>query len=121
MNKITLIGNLTKKPESYEKNGTVSANFTLAVNRRFKVSNETITDFFSIWVRGASAESCLKYLDKGKKVAVIGEFQFKEYEKRDGTKAYSLNVAADEVEFLTPKSETKESFVETNEPDCPWE
>ena len=118
MNKITLIGNLTNKPQAFDHNGKTSANFTLAVGRRF---NKDKTDFFSVWVSNSQADACMKYLDKGKKAAVIGEFQFKEYEKRDGTKAYSLNVAADEVEFLTPKSEAKESFVETNEPDCPWE
>ena len=118
MNKITLIGNLTKKPEAYDNKGETAVNFTIAVSRRF---NKDKTDFFSVWVHGKQAESCMKYLDKGKKAAVIGEFQFKEYEKRDGTKSYSLNVAADEIEFLSPKTNAKpEDFEDINSPDLPW-
>lgn len=107
MNRITLIGNLTKDPETRTTpNGNTVCAFTIAVNRK-KVS-EPQTDFFRINAWGKLGELCGRFLGKGRKVAVIGELQARTYES-NGKTMLSLDVVADEVEFLTPKenAETK--------------
>ena len=127
MNKLTIIGNLTNNPVRCARaDGSSSANFTVAVNRKFKdAGGNVVTDFFSVWVGGRSADNCMTYLSKGKKVAV-GELQAKKYEKRDGSVGFSLNVSADEVEFLTPKKSDEgapakpEDLEDANDPRLPW-
>ena len=109
MNKITLIGNLTKDPELWTtQTGTKVCAFTIAVNRRF--SQEQQTDFFRINAWRQLGEVCAKHLAKGRKVAVVGELQARLYDAKNGEKRMSLDVAADEVEFLSPaeKAETKQ-------------
>lgn len=107
MNKITLIGNLTKDPESRTTpNGHIVCSFTIAVNRKF-TSDERQTDFFRINAWNKLGENCAKYLSKGKKVAVVGELQARLYDAKDGQQRLSLDVQADEVEFLSPKDEQK--------------
>ena len=107
MNKIILTGNLVRDPElRTTQSGVAVCSFTIATNRRFKNPDGTgITDFFRITVWRQQAESCAKFLSKGKKVLVSGEFQPSEYTAKDGTKKTSLEVQADEVEFLSPKDE----------------
>lgn len=106
MNKIVLIGNLTHDPETRSTpNGVSVCSFTIAVNRRFaSPGGEKQTDFFRINAWRQLADVCSRYLAKGRKVAVIGELQARTYEAKDGTTRLSLDVSADEVEFLTPKS-----------------
>ncbi|MDL2235297.1 single-stranded DNA-binding protein [Christensenellaceae bacterium OttesenSCG-928-L17] len=107
MNKIFLIGNLTRDPETRTTTSNVSVcSFTIAVSRRFagKDGNRE-TDFFRISAWRQQAENCQKYLAKGRKVAVVGELQARTYEGNDGTTRMSLEVTADEVEFLTPKEQ----------------
>lgn len=106
MNKITLIGNLTHDPETRTtSSGVTVCSFTIAVNRRFaSQGGERQTDFFRINAWRQLGETCSRYLAKGRKVAVIGELQARQYEAKDGTTRMSLDVAADEVEFLTPRS-----------------
>jgi single-strand DNA-binding protein len=106
MNKITLIGNLTANPELRSTPSGVSVcTFTIAVNRRFaNADGEKQTDFFRINAWRGLADTCARYLEKGKKVAVIGELQARTYIAKDGTNRMSLDVSADEVEFLSPKS-----------------
>jgi single-strand DNA-binding protein len=112
MNKITLIGNLTNDPETRSiSSGVTVCAFTIAVNRRFANSNgERQTDFFRINAWRQLGETCSKHLSKGKKVAVVGELQARTYEAKNGETRMSLDVAADEVEFLSPaeKAETKQ-------------
>ena len=107
MNKITLIGNLTHDPETRSTpNGITVCTFTIAVNRRFASANgEKATDFFRINAWRQLGDTCSKYLAKGRKVAVVGELQARTYEAKDGTTRMSLDVSADEVEFLTPRSQ----------------
>lgn len=107
MNKITLIGNLTHDPESRATPSGVSVcTFTIAVNRRFASGNgEKETDYFRINAWRGLADSCGRYLSKGRKVAVIGELQARMYEAKDGTSRMSLDVNAEEVEFLSPKGD----------------
>ena len=109
MNKIVLIGNLTNDPESRATPSGVSVcSFTIAVNRRFPgADGQKQTDFFRIQAWRQLAEVCAKYLSKGKKVAVLGELQARQYDGKDGQKRMSLDVSADEVEFLSAKEESK--------------
>ena len=117
MQRITLIGNLTRDPEVRSTpSGVTICTFTIAVNRRFANSDgDRQTDFFRINAWRQLGENCGRYLSKGKKVAVIGELQARQYEAKDGSTRMSLDVAADEVEFLTPKDATGEN----NAPSAP--
>ena len=105
MNKIMLIGNLTRDPELRTTTSGVSVcSFTIAVNRRFaSQGGERQTDFFRINAWRGLADTCSRYLAKGRKVAVLGELQARTYQSNDGTTRMSLDVSADEVEFLTPR------------------
>ena len=106
MNKIVLIGNLTRDPETRATpNGATVCSFTIAVNRRFAAQGaDRQTDFFRINAWRQLGENCSRYLTKGKKVAVVGELQARTYDDKDGKTRMSLDVSADEVEFLSPKS-----------------
>lgn len=100
MNKVFLIGNLTHDPESGSTDsGVAYCKFSIAVNRRFSKDNET--DFFNVTAWRSTAENCSKYLAKGKKVAIAGSIQLRQYE-RDGVKKLAVDIIADEVEFLSP-------------------
>ena len=105
MNKLTIIGNLTNDPEMRSTpSGVTVCTFTVAVNRRFaNAEGDRITDFFRVNAWRQLGESCGKYLAKGRKVAVVGELQARTYQAKDGTTRMSLDVQADEVEFLSPK------------------
>ena len=101
MNKIILIGNLTKDPEGTETpSGTAISKFSLAVAREFKKDE---TDFFNITVFGTLAQNCTKFLKKGKKAAVVGRLENRTYEDRNGEKRYVTDIIASDVEFLSPK------------------
>lgn len=102
MNKIILIGNLTKDPDlRYTSNQTAVCNFTLAVNRgKDRDGNDKGADFPRIIVYGRTAENCNKYLDKGRKVAIQGRIQTGSYKDKDGKTVYTTDVVAEQVEFL---------------------
>lgn len=98
MNKVFLVGRLTKAPElKTTPNGVSVATFTLAVNRRGK---EAGADFLPIVAWRTTAELCGKYLSKGQKAAVSGEIQTRSYEAKDGSRRYVTEIQADDVEFL---------------------
>lgn len=100
MNKVILIGNLTKDLETRETpSGKTVANFSIAVNRPF--SNDT--DFFNITVWDKQAENCAKFLKKGSKAGIVGYLYNRSYEANDGTKRTVTEINATEVEFLTPR------------------
>jgi len=105
LNKIILIGNLTKDPElSQTANGVAYCKMSIAVNRDFTNANgERQADFFNIMTWRGLAENCKKYLSKGKKIAVSGRVETRTYEQ-DGVKKYMTEVIADDIEFLSPKS-----------------
>lgn len=105
MNKVILIGNLTRDPELATTNSGVSVcRFSIAVQRRFQNNDgEREADFFNIVVWRAQAENCHKFLKKGSKCAVSGRLQNSSYEAQDGTKRYTTEIVADEVEFLGTK------------------
>ena len=104
MNKVYLIGNLTRDPEMRSTStGIAVCNFSIAVNRRFKnaQTGQQETDFFNIVAWRQLAELCGRYLAKGRKVAVFGSIQTRTYEAQDGSKRSAFDIVADEVEFLT--------------------
>ena len=107
MQKLYIIGNLVSDPEVRSTpNGITVTSFTLAVDRKFKdQSGEKKTDFFRCQAWRTLGEHCARFLSKGKKCAVIGELQARTYEAKDGTTRMSLDVQADEVEFLSSKQE----------------
>lgn len=106
MQTILIIGNLTHDPETRATpSGVTVCSFTVAVNRRYtKADGSRDTDFFRVNAWRGLGEICSKYLVKGKKVAVKGELQARLYEAKDGTTRMSLDIAADEVEFLSPRT-----------------
>lgn len=106
MNKVILIGNLTRDPELSETGtGVAVCRFSIAVSRDYANSDGTReTDFFNITVWRGRAENCGKYLKKGNKVAVFGSLQNRSYEDKDGIKRNVTDIVANEVEFLTPKN-----------------
>ena len=103
MNKVFLIGNLTKDPElSNTNNGIPVCKFTLAVSRRF---GNTETDFLPVIVWRGQAENCGKFLKKGSKAAVAGSIQTRTYDANDGSKRYITEIVANEVQFLSTKGD----------------
>lgn len=107
MNKVFLIGNLTRDPElSTTPSGVSVCRFAIAVNRNFTAQDGTReTDFFNITVWRSQAENCSRFLKKGNKVAIVGSLQNHSYEV-DGQKRVATDIIANEVEFLTPKGES---------------
>ena len=106
MNKVILVGNLSRDPELTTTNGGVSVcRVTVAVQRRFQNSEgERDADFINIVVWRAQAENCHKFLKKGSKCGIVGRLQTSSYDGQDGAKRYVTEVVADEVEFLSTRS-----------------
>lgn len=101
MNKVILIGNLTRDPElSTTSSGISFCRFSLAVSRRFS-GEDRQADFINIIVWRAQAENCAKYLKKGSKAAIVGNIQTRTYDSQDGSKRYVTEVVAEEVEFIS--------------------
>lgn len=115
MNKVILIGNLSRDPELTTTNGGVSVcRFTIAVQRRFQnAEGERDADFINIVVWRAQAENCHKYLRKGSKCAVDGRLQTSSYETQDGTRRYVTEVVADNVEFVGARRDDEDSATVT--------
>ena len=115
MNRIVLIGRLTKDPElGYTPNTqTAVSKFTLAVNRAKKDDG---ADFIRITVFGKQAESVSRYMKKGSQCAIEGRIQIGSYDGKDGNKVYTTDVIADRVEFLGGGEKPKETtFTEEDE------
>lgn len=102
MNSVSLIGRLTRDPElRYSgSNQTAVAKFSIAVDRPVRAGEERKADFPRITVFGKQAESCERYLTKGRLVAVQGRIQTGSYQDKDGRTVYTTDVIADRVEFL---------------------
>lgn len=114
MNKVFLIGNLTKDPElSTTTNGIKFCKFTLAVSRSYSKDGKRETDFLPIIVWRAQADNCARYLKKGSKAAVIGTIQTRNYEGTDGTRRYVTEIAAEEVQFLTTRNDDGKNYEES--------
>jgi single-strand DNA-binding protein len=107
MNKSFFIGNLTRKPElSRTPDGTPVCNFTIAVPRRVKKGSHPEADYVRVAVWRKLGESCAQYLDKGRKVCVVGPVRAHAYNGNDGSVRACLEMDADDVQFLTPKGAT---------------
>lgn len=110
MNKVILIGNLTKDPElTTSTNGFEIARFALAIPRKFKNElGEYDVDFLNVYAFRTLGANCAKYLNKGSKCCVIGRVQTRSYEDKEGKKRYITEIIADEVEFLSAKKENED-------------
>lgn len=119
MNKLIIIGNLTRDVElRTTQSGKSVANFTLAVNRRAKPGEKAEADFFRVSVWGKQAETCQKYLAKGRKVCVIGSVST--YTANDGSTRATLEVFAQDVEFLDgAKQDAPQTAHEAAQPPAP--
>ena len=105
MNKVILIGRLTKDPElRYTQSGTGVATFTLAVNRRFSNQNgEREADFINCVAWQKSAEFVANYFKKGQEMALEGRLQVRTYDGNDGQRKWVTEVVADQIEFVGAK------------------
>lgn len=117
MNKICLIGRLTKDVEVRytQSNNTMVASFSLAVNRRFKQEGQPDADFINIVAWNKTAEFCNKYFKKGQQIGLIGRIQTRTWDDDNGQKHYVTEVVAEEVYFAGEKKE--EQHGEAWEPD----
>ncbi len=108
-NKLTIIGNLTKDPELRTTAAGVNVcDFTVAVNRRQRrdaQNGQPEADFFRVSAWRQLGESCAKFLFKGRKVCVVGPVSVRTYQAQDGTTRASLEVTAEDVEFLSPSGQ----------------
>lgn len=128
MNKVILMGRLTKEPEVRytQATNTMVTSFTLAVNRRFvKQGEERQADFINIVAWNKTAEFVSKYFSKGQQVGVIGRIQTRNYDDEQGVKHYIIEVIAEEAYFAGEKKEkaqndTTYDFEITNSDDLPF-
>jgi single-strand DNA-binding protein len=107
MNKVILMGRLTRDPEvrySAGENALAIARYTLAVDRRFRRDGEATADFISCVAFGRAAEFAEKYLRQGLKIAVTGRIQTGSYTNREGQKVYTTEVVVEEQEFAESKA-----------------
>lgn len=104
MNKVILIGNLTRDPELTEVKGVSLCKFTIAVNK-YVGGGEKKADFFNIVAWRDLADRCGKYLNKGNKVGIVGSIEIREFEDKQGNKRTAVDISAQDVEFLTPRND----------------
>lgn len=119
MNKLTIIGNLTRDPELRTTSaGRDVCTFTVAVNRRKTGNNQQPeADFFRVSAWDGLAKSCGQFLAKGRKVAVVGSVSVHTFQTQTGETKAQLEVNASDVEFLSPKGD---GFTQVDEPDDPF-
>jgi single-strand DNA-binding protein len=128
MNSLHIIGNLTRDPETRTTpSGSTVCSFTVAVNRRKKVQGQPEADFFRVSAWNKLGENCQKYLAKGRKVSVVGSVTVHAYSMQDGKPGASLEVMANDVEFLSSKGEAESNsgtdengFTQVEADDLPW-
>ncbi len=130
MNKVILIGNLTRDPEYKTTSGGVAVcRFTLAINRRFADANgNKAADYITVIAWRQLADLCARYLSKGKKAGVVGQIQSRSYDAQDGSKRYVTEVVADEMEFLSassgqnalPPDAARQGFVQVDDDELPF-
>lgn len=110
MNKVVLVGRLTRDPEvryTQGENQTAIARYTLAVDRRFKRDGEPTADFINCVVFGKSAEFAEKYFRQGLRVAISGRITTGNYTNKDGIKVYTTEVTVEEQEFAESRAESE--------------
>ena len=110
MNKVILMGRLTKDPEiSSSASGTTFARYSIAVDRKYKQEGEPDADFFNCTSFGKQAEFVEKYLKKGTKIIVSGRLQNNNYTNKEGHKVYDVRVITEEVEFAESKGSQQQN------------
>lgn len=110
MNKLIIIGNLTRDPElRTTSNGKQVCSLSVAVNRRRREGEEQKVDYFHVTVWNEMGANCGRYLKKGNKVAVMGMVSVSSYDGKDGKHYANLEVVAQEVEYLTPKKDQEDT------------
>ena len=112
MNKVILMGRLTRDPEvkySQGDNATAIARFTLAVERRIKRDNEASADFINCVSFGRSAEFAEKYFKKGTKIVICGRIQTGSYTNKDGQKVYTTDIVIEEQDFAESKATSQQN------------
>lgn len=118
MNKLTIIGNLTKDPElRTTQDGISVCSFTVAVNRRNRREGQPEADYFRVSAWRGLGENCGKYLAKGRKVCVVGPVSVRTYQASDGNTKASMEITADDVEFLSAKQTDPQTGYEVVNPD----
>ena len=106
MNKVILIGRLTRDPElRHTPQGTAVCQITVAVNRRGAQPGQQDADFINVSVWGVQAENVARYMAKGRQVAVEGRIQTRNYDDKDGKKVYVTEIVAEECYFADSKKE----------------
>ena len=126
MNKVIIIGNLTRDPETRIMEGDLTCcSFSVAVNRRVRQGQHPQADYFRVTAWRGLGENCQKYLTKGKKVMVSGPVRAHAYTDNNGDARASLEVTADDVEFLTPRGmqadgADPDEYVETDDDEIPF-
>lgn len=111
MNKVILMGRLTRDPDvrySAGENSTAVARYTIAVDRRFKRDGEATADFISCVAFGRSAEFAEKYLRQGMRIVVEGRIQTGSYTNKEGVKVYTTDVIVEQQEFAESKAASQE-------------
>jgi single-strand DNA-binding protein len=120
LNKVLLIGNLTKDPElRYTPNGTAVTNLRIAVNRKFKDRNGELkedTCFITVTAWDKQAEICNQFLQKGRAVFVEGILQSRSWETGDGQKRSTIDVRAERIQFLGPRADGQGAAAGDNTP-----
>lgn len=122
MNKVVLMGRLTRDPEVRYSQGETPmaiARYTLAVDRRFKRNGEQDADFINCVAFGRAGEFAEKYLKKGTKMVVSGRIQTGSYTNRDGVKVYTTEVVIEEQDFAESKSFAAQNNVGAPQPSAP--
>ena len=107
MNKVVLVGRLTREPDIRYTQGeksTCIANFAVAVDRRYKRDGEQSADFPSCVAFGKTGEFIAKYFHKGMRIGIVGRLQTRSYENKDGARVYVTEVVVEEVEFVESKT-----------------
>ena len=111
MNKVFLIGNLTRDPELSETpSGVAVCHFSIAVNRNYQSGDgERQTDFFNCVAWRGLGENLARYQKKGSKISVVGSIEFRDYEDRDGIKRTAVDIVAQDIEFLSSRAADESS------------
>ena len=121
MNKLTIIGNLTRDPElRATSQGINVCTFTVAVNRRNAREGQPDADFFRVTAWRQLGENCGKFLAKGKKVCAVGAVSVSTYTANDGTTRAQLELTADDIEFLSPKDNVPAGYTRADDEDNPF-
>ena len=115
MNKVFLIGNITRDPELSEtNNGASICRFGLAVNRRSPAGEQT--DFYNLTAFRQLAETIAKYKKKGDRIAVVGDIQLRQYEDNQGQRRTTVDVVVNDIEFLNSKQNSGDDFYDAPAP-----